>query len=126
MRDGRHKSVADVFNDYGVFWEPSAKGPGSRVQGLNEFIDRLNAESFKVFANCKHWLRTVPSLPADPKKIEDIDTKAEDHLFDATRYGLMHKRAKSKKPKPKKTDPNPFTLEWLDRIEELYEDYNDG
>jgi hypothetical protein len=124
MQDGRHKSVADVFNDYGVFWEPSAKGPGSRVQGLNEFVDRLNAGSFKVFADCKHWLRTVPSLPADPKKIEDIDTKAEDHLFDATRYGLMHKRAKSKKPTPKKTDPNPFTLEWLDRIEELYEDYN--
>jgi len=37
----------------------------------------------------------------------------------------MHKRAKSKKPSPKKKDPNPFTLEWLDKIEELYEDYSD-
>jgi hypothetical protein len=121
MRDGRHKSVADVFNDYGVVWESSAKGPGSRVQGLQEIVDRLSNQSLKVFSNCKHWLRTVPSLPADPKRVEDIDTSAEDHLFDATRYGLMLRRARSIKPKPKRKGPKPFTMEWLDQIDELYD-----
>ena len=120
MRDGRHKSVADVFADYGVVWEASSKGPGSRVQGLQEMVDRLNAGTFKVFNTCKHWLRTVPSLPADPKKIEDIDTSAEDHLFDATRYSLMTRRARTMKPKTKKKPAERWTLEWLDNLDELY------
>ena len=121
MRDGRIKSVADVFADYGVMWEASSKGPGSRVQGLQEMVDRLNNETLKVFNTCKHWLRTVPSLPADPKRVEDIDTSAEDHLFDATRYGLMMKRARKLKPKAKKLGPQPFTMAWLDKLDELYE-----
>ena len=121
IRDGRHKSVADVFADYGVIWESSSKGPGSRVQGLQEITDRLHNESLKVFSNCKHWLRTVPLLPADKKRIEDIDTSAEDHLFDATRYGLMLKRARTIKPKEKPKKAKPFTLEWLDKLDELYD-----
>tara|TARA_R100000808_G_scaffold20226_1_gene43835 strand:+ start:2521 stop:3954 length:1434 start_codon:yes stop_codon:yes gene_type:complete len=120
IRDGRHKSVADVFADYNVIWEPSSKGPGSRVQGLQEFVDRLNGRTFKVFNTCKHWLRTVPSLPADTKKIEDIDTAAEDHLFDATRYGLMTKRARSRKPTPKKEPPARWTDEWLNNLDDIY------
>jgi hypothetical protein len=120
MRDGRHKSVADVFADYGVVWEASSKGPGSRVQGLQEMVDRLNNGTFKVFNSCKHWLRTVPSLPADPKKIEDIDTTAEDHLFDATRYSLMTRRARTTKPKVKKKPAERFTLEWMDNLDEIY------
>ena len=71
-------------------------------------VDRLSNNSLKVFKTCKHWLRTVPSLPADPKRIEDIDTSAEDHLLDATRYGLMLRRARSVKPKPK---PKPIPPE---------------
>ena len=121
IRDGRHKSVADVFADYGVVWEASSKGPGSRVQGLQEMVDRLNGGTLKVFNTCQHWLRTVPSLPADPKRVEDIDTSAEDHLFDATRYGLMMKRARKTKPKPKKVGPAKFTMEWFDQLDELYE-----
>jgi hypothetical protein len=121
MRDGRQKSVADVFADYGVMWESSAKGPGSRIQGLQEIVDRLANENLKVFNTCKHWLRTVPSLPSDPKRVEDIDTSAEDHLFDATRYGLMLRRARSIKPKPKNKGPDRFTFEWLTKIDELYD-----
>ena len=90
------------------------------MQGLQEIVDRLANQSIKVFSNCKHWLRTVPSLPADPKRVEDIDTSAEDHLFDATRYGLMLRRARTVKPKPKKKGPKPFTLEWLDQIDDMY------
>ena len=122
MRDGRSKSVADVFADYGVVWEPSSKGPGSRIQGLQEIVDRLANENLKVFNTCKHWLRTVPSLPADPKRIEDIDTSAEDHLFDATRYGLMIRRARTVKPKKKEVAPAKFTIAWLDQLDKLYKE----
>ena len=103
-------------------WEASSKGPGSRVQGLQEIVDRLNGQNLKVFNTCKHWLRTVPSLPADPKRVEDIDTSAEDHLFDATRYGLMMKRARKLKPVAKPKAPKPFTLAWLDQLDEMHEE----
>ena len=31
----------------------------------------------------------LPSIPLDKKNPEDVDTKAEDHLYDALRYGVM-------------------------------------
>jgi hypothetical protein len=33
-------------------------------------------------------VRTLPDLPYDPVRVEDVDTKAEDHLADALRYVL--------------------------------------
>jgi len=34
-------------------------------------------------------VRTLPTLPTDPKDPEDVDTRAEDHAYDALRYLLM-------------------------------------
>jgi hypothetical protein len=82
----------------------------------------LANENLKIFNTCKHWLRTVPSLPADPKRVEDIDTSAEDHLFDATRYGLMIRRARTVKPKKKDVVPAKFTIAWLDQLDKLYKE----
>ena len=45
-----------------------------------------------MFSTCKHWLRTVPSLPPSDDNPEDVDTDAEDHAWDATRYGVMRRR----------------------------------
>lgn len=42
-----------------------------------------------VFDTLSNWLKTVPSLPRDPKRPEDVLTTAVDHLYDATRYLLM-------------------------------------
>lgn len=45
-----------------------------------------------VFDTCVHWLRTVPTLPRDPRKLEDVDTDAEDHAGDESRYRLMRRK----------------------------------
>lgn len=37
---------------------------------------------------CKNCIRTIPSLPIDPKDSEDVDTEAEDHCYDAVTYAL--------------------------------------
>jgi hypothetical protein len=34
-------------------------------------------------------VRTLPALPYDPHRVEDVDTKADDHAADAARY-LLH------------------------------------
>lgn len=38
---------------------------------------------------CKYATFTIPSLPYDPKKVEDVDTHAEDHAYDSVSYLLM-------------------------------------
>ena len=41
---------------------------------------------FVVGPYCPEWLRTVLSLPRDPDDMDDVDTEAEDHAGDETRY----------------------------------------
>ena len=42
-----------------------------------------------VSSTCVNLIRTLPALPRDPKRPEDVDTKAEDHAYDALRYLVM-------------------------------------
>lgn len=41
------------------------------------------------FATCVHTIRTIPALQHDELKPEDVDTEAEDHAGDETRYCCM-------------------------------------
>jgi hypothetical protein len=97
--DGSRPSIASDFERAGVVWEKADKGPGSRIQGWEQLRKRLIATKringireeaglFVVGEECPQWLRTVPSLPRDEKNPDDVDTDAEDHLGDCTRYAL--------------------------------------
>ena len=88
--DGRAKggSVALEFSQAGVEFERGPGGHGSRVATLGLLVSRLHDDTFLVCRRCKHWLRTVPLLPPDETHPEDIDTEAEDHAMDETRYAL--------------------------------------
>ena len=54
-----------------------------------------------VFKTCTDFIRTVPALTYDPRKVEDIDTAGEDHIYDETRYFLMS-RPIAPRPEAKK------------------------
>ena len=41
-----------------------------------------------VFKTAEYLIRTLPALPYDPIKVEDVDTKSDDHAADALRYLL--------------------------------------
>ena len=43
----------------------------------------------RILANCRNLIRTLGTLPIDDKNPEDVDTNAEDHAYDALRYGCM-------------------------------------
>jgi hypothetical protein len=45
--------------------------------------------SLVFFNNCTNVISQLPSIPLDKKNPEDVDTKSEDHLYDALRYGIM-------------------------------------
>jgi hypothetical protein len=90
------ETIEKKMQDLDVYWEKSDKSPGSRINGLQLFRDMLeatikNAETprFYVMEHCTDWLELVPSLPRDEKKIDDVDTTSEDHLYDATRYRVL-------------------------------------
>lgn len=84
----------------GIVWERADKGPNSRVQGWEQARlwlkstkrepggIREHAGLFIVGERCPQWLRTVPTLPRDEKKIDDVDTESEDHIGDEMRYRL--------------------------------------
>jgi len=90
---GAERSIGQIFRDKGVKWVEAYNAPRSRVTGAQELIRLLSEGRLKIFSSCKHWLRTVPQLPPDRINLEDVDTDAEDHAWDATRYGVMRVRS---------------------------------
>lgn len=92
-QQGADRSIGQIFREQGVVWQPAWNGPRSRVNGAQEIIRLLSEDRLKVLSTCRHWLRTVPALPADSLNPEDVDSDAEDHAWDATRYGIMRRRA---------------------------------
>lgn len=89
---GADRSIGQIFRENKVKWQEAWNGKGSRVNGAQEVIRLLAEDKLKVFDTCRHWLRTVPGLPPDDHDPEDVDTHAEDHAWDATRYGIMRRR----------------------------------
>lgn len=78
-----------------VKWTDSDKTPGSRVIGLELLRDRMgNAKKGEGVAIyfCEHCVATtgtLPVLPRDSTKPEDVDTNAEDHVYDEIRYRVL-------------------------------------
>ena len=82
----------------GIKWLPADKRPGSRKTGwemVRKMIKGVQPEPgrpretpglFVVGERCEQFLRTVLSLPRDEKDLDDVDTDAEDHIGDETRY----------------------------------------
>jgi len=91
------KSIADDMARAGVRWTEADKRPGSRKTGLEALRKLLKASLQKpmeepgmfVFDTCSHFIRTVPVLPRNQKNTDDVDTKAEDHIYDMARYRAL-------------------------------------
>lgn len=73
---------------------PVIEGDNDRINGKNQVHTRLRSgpdgrPNLLIFNNCVQLIRTFPNIPVDENKPEDVDTKAEDHAYDALRYGVM-------------------------------------
>jgi hypothetical protein len=97
-------SLAEQMITQGCRWRPSDRSPGSRIAGKNELHRRLQIQEgfgdveeqpgIVFFHNCINLVSQLPSIPLDPKNPEDVNTKSEDHLYDALRYGVMSRPRK--------------------------------
>lgn len=88
------ETVAAIFERSGLIFQPANN---DRKAGKNAIHEALAPKAdgipgLQVFSNCVNFIRTFPNLPVDINRPEDIDTRSEDHLYDALRYGLMNQR----------------------------------
>lgn len=114
-------SIAETMIKRGCRWQKSDRSKGSRVSSKLEIHRRLvvrptgnrtitydeNGEErpieeweeekrpgLVIFSNCTNLIRTLPMLPLDKSNSEDVDTDAEDHAYDALRYGCASRPIK--------------------------------
>lgn len=99
----------DIASTYKAEGVPMTKAENDRLTGwarVHEFLEEGDApcpyHAAMGWASCPmlHVLegtapnltRTLPDLPFDRNKVEDLDTESEDHAADALRYLLMEVR----------------------------------
>ena len=74
---------------------------------------RIKDKMLLAVETCHHFLRTIPTLEHDEKKLEDVAKKGEDHMGDMGRYACMarpYKKDAPKKQKPWYEDIKPLTF----------------
>ncbi len=85
-------SIAKRIWDVGVHFtradnarvsKKDAKGP---MGGWDQVRARMKDNMIFFFDTCTDTIRTLPTLPHDPDKPEDLDTTSEDHIADEIRY----------------------------------------
>jgi hypothetical protein len=102
-------SIAEQMILEGCRWRPADRSAGSRVAGKQQLHRRLQTDPFTnmpkmvITSNCINVIAQLPVIPLDKRNPEDIDTKSEDHLYDAIRYGIMSR------PRSSIWDYNPTT-----------------
>jgi hypothetical protein len=105
-------SIVETMMHEGVRWRPSDRSSNSRHAGKQEvhrrlaLIPELDKPTIFFFPNCKNIIRDLPTLPLDDNDPEDVDTKANDHSYDALRYGVMSRAV------------NPRQSGWINRMVE--------
>lgn len=88
-------SIAKMMSKEGVEWYKADKSAGSRSNGFElvrlalENIVKKEGPGLLVMKNCEAFIETVPGLPRDEKKLDDVDTTAEDHVYDEVRYMVL-------------------------------------
>ncbi|MAF43753.1 MAG: terminase [Parcubacteria group bacterium] len=95
--DPEEDSIGKKMSKAGVEWIKANKAPGTRITGLQLVRDSLDSAIDGVeagpglyfFDNCTDSIATLPVLPRCEKNPDDVDTDAEDHIYDEVRYKLL-------------------------------------
>lgn len=82
-------SIAETMLMKGCSWRP---GDNKRKPGAEVLRQRLVGQGGRPMIYflecCEDTIRTIPTLQHDEKDPEDVDTEAEDHAYDETRYAV--------------------------------------
>ena len=110
------ESIADLMARHPnyVTWFP---GDHTRLAGKMQChyrlaFDKEGLPMFQTFNTCRNFIRTIPALIYDERKVEDIDTDGEDHAYDMWRYVLMDNPIS---PRKNEAEPTP----WADPLNQF-------
>jgi len=67
----------------------------NRIAGKVQVHEKLKQDKetgrpkMQIFNSCPNLIKELQTIPVDKSKPEDVDTKAQDHAYDALRYLIM-------------------------------------
>ena len=100
-------SIAERMRKAEVVFQPGDNtrvGKLGALSGWDQMRARIAGDddgpSLFVFDTCHDFIRTVPCLQHDPERLEDLDTSAEDHIADETRYACLSRPIRGQAPAP--------------------------
>lgn len=87
-------SIGETMAKHGCNWKSAdnKRKPGAeklREYLVGEKVGDTNIPMLYFLDCCEDSIRTIPTLQHDEKDPEDVDTEAEDHAYDETRYAVM-------------------------------------
>ena len=85
------QSIGSLFEAERVYID---KANNDRLNGKMQCHHRLSMDAdgipyFQCFNTCRNFIRTIPALVYDDRRVEDVDTSTEDHIYDAWRYACQ-------------------------------------
>lgn len=95
VREKDVDTIGKKMDDHGVTWQEADKSPGSRINGLQLARDMLEnsmrgeGPGLYFMRHCRAHIGMLPILPRDEDEPDDVDTTAEDHTWDSTRYRVL-------------------------------------
>lgn len=132
------RTIAKDFASRGIRWIPARKGPGSRIQGASQIVQRMSTmipaayegateptererPMLRYCRSCVSPIKTLPVLAADKDNANDVDTDGDDHDWDMTMYACLEKPLSAPEereyddddeepPLPAARDADPLTL----------------
>jgi hypothetical protein len=85
-------SIAEELRNYGVNFSEARKGDRrTSLERLRQYLanaGKPDVPGMYVSRACAYFWATMPWLPRDPRRPDDIDCRAADHACDAARYAL--------------------------------------
>jgi len=98
---GKDSVAKGISSGYGgtCFVNAGKSGRVYRVEVFRRMLkSSIDNEGAGVYTSqrCTQFIRTVPGLPRDERNQDDVDTNAEDHIWDETGYSITFERPISK------------------------------
>lgn len=89
IRDGG-PSIGETMSLHGCNWRRADNKRKTGAEQLRQRLTGANGAPMLYFLDCcEDSIRTIPALQHDENDTEDVDTEAEDHAYDETRYAVM-------------------------------------
>jgi PBSX family phage terminase large subunit len=93
-RNGEVFSTADEYKAEGILLTRADNDRLGGKRKLNNVLADLpdGKPGLQVFDHCAHVIEQVETLAVSKVNPEDVDTDAEDHAYDAVRYGMTNEK----------------------------------